>query len=156
MHSKPSNRKSWAFHGEQGWYVAPSFEHYRCIIVYIPKTRQERVTDTADLISKMVPILQENIGTHLRKTTDDLLDILQGKTQSILPTQHSTAQTALIDIANLLNRDNVPKVYLSDNIDKDTDRCKSTPTSEGAKDNLLPDSSDVGTSEGAGNIPVAK
>ena len=104
----------------------------------------------------MVPIPQANIETHLRKTTDDLLHMLQSKTQYILPTQHSTAQTALIAIVNLLNRDNVPKVHLSDNIDKDTDKCKITPTSEGAKNNFLPDSNDVGTSEGAGNIPVAK
>ena len=61
-----------------------------------------------------------------------------------------------MNIANLLNHDNVPKVHLSDNIDKDTDKCKITPTSEGANDNFLLDSNDVGTSEGAGNIPVAK
>ena len=35
VHSKPSNRKSWEYHGKLGWYVGPSLDHYRCVNIYI-------------------------------------------------------------------------------------------------------------------------
>ena len=76
LHSKPSNRKSWAVHGEQGWYIGPAFQHYRCIKVYIPKTRAERITDTAALIPSIVPMPNANIEDHPRRTTDELLHVL--------------------------------------------------------------------------------
>ena len=38
IHAKPSNRASWAFHGENGYYIGPAVNHYRYIKTYIPKT----------------------------------------------------------------------------------------------------------------------
>ena len=32
-HLKPEQRKSWDPHGNNGWYVGPSLEHYRCVKV---------------------------------------------------------------------------------------------------------------------------
>ena len=40
-HDKPTTRSSWALHGEYGWTIGPSLEHYRCIKCYFPKTRSE-------------------------------------------------------------------------------------------------------------------
>ena len=31
VHSKPHKRQTWGYHGEDGFYVGPSLEHYRCI-----------------------------------------------------------------------------------------------------------------------------
>lgn len=47
-HEKPSKRASWAPHGEDGWYIGPAPEHYRCYRVYIPKTRATRIVDTIE------------------------------------------------------------------------------------------------------------
>ena len=46
LHAKPGKRTSWAFHGEQRWYIGPAIDHYRCIKCYIPKTHRECITDT--------------------------------------------------------------------------------------------------------------
>ena len=32
-------RASWAPHGEDGWYIGPAPEHYRCVKIYFPETR---------------------------------------------------------------------------------------------------------------------
>ena len=40
LHSKPTNRKSWAFHGEPGFYIGPAPQHYRCVKCYIPKNKK--------------------------------------------------------------------------------------------------------------------
>ena len=85
LYSKPSNHKSWAFHDEQGWYVGPVLEHYRCITVYKPKTHKEQITDTADLIPKMIPIPHANIDYHLRHTSDDMLHLLKDNSKKMSP-----------------------------------------------------------------------
>ena len=38
IRAKPNKRDSWSFHGEDGWYIGPAMDHYRCIICYIPST----------------------------------------------------------------------------------------------------------------------
>jgi hypothetical protein len=45
-HDKPSERKSWAPHGQIGYYVGPAMEHYRCFKIWIPSTSAIRITDT--------------------------------------------------------------------------------------------------------------
>jgi hypothetical protein len=47
-HETPSRRRTWAPHGQDGWYIGPALEYYRCYTVYINKTRGERVVETVD------------------------------------------------------------------------------------------------------------
>jgi hypothetical protein len=47
-HDTPSRRKTWAPHSQDGWYIGPALEHYRCYTVYINKTRGERIVETVE------------------------------------------------------------------------------------------------------------
>jgi hypothetical protein len=47
-HETSSRRRTWAPHGQDGWYIGPALEHYRCYTVYINKTRGERVVETVE------------------------------------------------------------------------------------------------------------
>jgi hypothetical protein len=47
-HETPSKRRTWAPHGQDGWYIGPALEHYRCYTVYITKTRGNRIVETVD------------------------------------------------------------------------------------------------------------
>jgi hypothetical protein len=47
-HETPSTRQTWAPHGQDGWYIGPALEHYRCYTVYITKTRGDRIEETVD------------------------------------------------------------------------------------------------------------
>jgi hypothetical protein len=47
-HETPHRRRKWAPHGQNGWYIRPALEHYRCYRVYINKTRNEIVVETVD------------------------------------------------------------------------------------------------------------
>jgi hypothetical protein len=40
-HETPNRRRTWAPHGQDGWYIGPELEHYRYYTVYITKTRGE-------------------------------------------------------------------------------------------------------------------
>jgi hypothetical protein len=39
----PSRRRTWDPHVQDGWYIGPALEHYRCYTVYITKTRGDRI-----------------------------------------------------------------------------------------------------------------
>jgi hypothetical protein len=43
--------KTWAPHGQDGWYIGPALEHYRCYTVYVTKTRSNRIVETVDFFS---------------------------------------------------------------------------------------------------------
>jgi predicted Abi (CAAX) family protease len=55
-HETPNRRKTWAPHGQDGWYIGPALEHYRCYTVYISKTRSERVVEKVDHFPTEVPL----------------------------------------------------------------------------------------------------
>jgi hypothetical protein len=55
-HDTPNRRRTWAPHGQDGWYIDPALEHYRCYTVYIIKTRSERVVETVDFVATEVPL----------------------------------------------------------------------------------------------------
>ena len=52
FHDKPGRRKSWVHYGKTGWYIGPSFDHYRCMQFYMPATGIVRITDTLQYILK--------------------------------------------------------------------------------------------------------
>jgi hypothetical protein len=41
-HETPSRRRTWAPHGQDGWYIGPSLEHYRCYTVHITKNKRQQ------------------------------------------------------------------------------------------------------------------
>jgi hypothetical protein len=47
-HETPNRRRTWALHGQDGWYIGPALEHYRCYTVYVTKTRGERIVETVN------------------------------------------------------------------------------------------------------------
>jgi hypothetical protein len=47
-HYTPNRRRTWAPHGQDGWYIGPALEHFRCYTVYITKTRGERLVETVE------------------------------------------------------------------------------------------------------------
>jgi hypothetical protein len=52
-HETPRRRRTWAPHGQDGWYIGLALEHYRCYTVCINKTRGEPVVETVDFFRKI-------------------------------------------------------------------------------------------------------
>jgi hypothetical protein len=53
-HETPGRRRTWAPHGQDGWYIGPSLEHYRCYTVYITKTRSNIIVETVNFFSTKI------------------------------------------------------------------------------------------------------
>jgi hypothetical protein len=55
-HETPNRRRTWAPHGQYGWYLGPALEHYRCYTVYITKTGGDRIVETVDFFSEKITL----------------------------------------------------------------------------------------------------
>ena len=77
VHEKPSQRRTWAPHSVDGWYVGPSMQHYRCYRVYIPSTHGERIADTVEFFPEKIPIPATSSLDQAKQAASDLVDLLQ-------------------------------------------------------------------------------
>ena len=46
VHEKPTQRRTWAPHGVDAWYIGPAMDHHQCYRVWIPSTHAEHIVDT--------------------------------------------------------------------------------------------------------------
>lgn len=71
VYENPQQRRTFADHGIEGYYIRPAWDHYRCFVVYIPSTRDFRISDTLSwhchdpygLLSQLSPL--ESLTTAL-------------------------------------------------------------------------------------------
>ena len=115
FHNKPSQRASWAFHGQEGWYIGPAMDHYRNITAYFPKERSEKVTDTVTFLPHDVPIPTVSMGDYLLQAVDDINFILKSPSNS-LPSDlqlGDATRNAILEIATSLKSAVPPLTLLS-------------------------------------------
>ena len=85
VHSKTSQRGTWAPNGEEWWIVGYSTEHYRCIKVYFTKTRSERDYDTITFFPAVIPYPEVKIDNFLRQAATDIIIILKTPPSTTTP-----------------------------------------------------------------------
>ena len=104
IHTKPSKRASWAFHGLQGWYIGPALQHYRCVQCYVPKTRSEVISDTVKFIPDYVPIPTASIDDYIKEALEKAITLIQAKHTPTDTTINAVGpSSALIRLSHLLN-----------------------------------------------------
>jgi hypothetical protein len=55
-HETPNRRRTWAPHGQDGWYIGPALKYYRCYTVYVTKTRGESILETVDFFPEKLTL----------------------------------------------------------------------------------------------------
>ena len=73
----PAQRRTFAPHGVDAFYVGPAEDHYRCVKVFVPATNDVRVVPTLDWFPSKIPFTKVTAETYLQQTANDLLDILK-------------------------------------------------------------------------------
>jgi hypothetical protein len=66
-------RETWAPNGEEGWYIGPSLNHYRCVNCYYPRTRAEQHTDTVVFFPSTVKIPEVDLKDFLHQAALDII-----------------------------------------------------------------------------------
>jgi len=101
IHTKPENRRSWDYHGVDGWYIGPSLLHYRCLKCFVTATRAEIDADTVQLIEHDIPIPAARSNDHILYSIQSILDIINDtSTTSII--HNDILTNSVIMISNLL------------------------------------------------------
>jgi hypothetical protein len=59
IYEAPELRGSWASHGTDAWYVGPPMDHYQCNHFFVPETRADHLSGSAELFPQhcQVPFL---------------------------------------------------------------------------------------------------
>ncbi len=70
---------TWADHLTDGWYLGTSNEHYRCHIIYVKKTRSERISDTVFFKHRYITQPTSTQADIILKALDDLTHALKGR-----------------------------------------------------------------------------
>jgi hypothetical protein len=77
VHEKPSQRRTWAAHGQPGWSLGPTMHHYRCQNVYITETASECIADTLEFFPDNSPMPQMFSTDRLLMAAQDMTDALK-------------------------------------------------------------------------------
>ena len=77
FHQKAAKRGTWAPHSQEGWYVGPAMEHYRCYRIYFPQTRAERIVDTVEFFPTKVPVPATSSLDRLIDAAKQLTDAIR-------------------------------------------------------------------------------
>jgi hypothetical protein len=80
-HEKPSQRRTWAPHGQHGYSLGPVMHHYRCQNVYITSTSSESIVDTLEFFPHTSPMPQLSSTYRLLVAANDMTDALNILTQ---------------------------------------------------------------------------
>ena len=113
VHTHPDKRASWELQGEQGWYIGPSLDHYRCMKCYIPRTRAVINSNSIEFFPRQIPFPEVTLQDHLKQAVEDIIAILMNLPVSIKPSLQEGDPTneAILSIAKLLNRaDKIPNL----------------------------------------------
>lgn len=111
VHEKPNQRRSWATHGIDGWYIGHAPDHYRCYQVYVPATNGERFTDTVEFFPNSCTMPHTSSADSARLAARALVHALQHPAPAVPFAQiGDLQQQALQILARIFDRaiDNPP------------------------------------------------
>ena len=105
VHEKPAQRRTWGYHGIDGWYVGPAMDHYRCMTCYIPSLASIRILDTVDFFPTQIKFPSVTKDDHIRQAITVLVTILSTRPTTLPEIQFgNNTENALHQIAGILQR----------------------------------------------------
>jgi hypothetical protein len=76
-HEKPGKRRTWAPHGQHGYYLGPAMNHYRCQNMYIAATASESIVDKIEPPPHNFPMPQLLSTKRLIMAANDMSNALK-------------------------------------------------------------------------------
>lgn len=113
IHMHPDKRGSWELHGEPGWYVGPSLNHYRCVQCYVPRTRSIVNSDSVEFFPNKTPFPAVTMKDHLQQSASDLVSTLTNPPSTTVPSLSAgnDIENDILEIAKILKRvDDMPNI----------------------------------------------
>ena len=114
-HENASTRLSWGAHAQEGWYVGPATESYRCFTIWLDETRHTRIVERCTWfpakIGIPVPTTADNLNDALLALKDALTNT---NVDPLLQSIDASRRNALKELGTVLtNADNHAAVDIS-------------------------------------------
>jgi hypothetical protein len=77
LHETPDQRRTWAPHGVEGWYVGYAPEHYRCYTIHVIRTNKTRIGGTVEFFPTHCAMPHTSSADHAIRAAVDLISALQ-------------------------------------------------------------------------------
>jgi hypothetical protein len=77
VHETPKKQRSWAIHGQEGWYLGHAPEHYRCYRVFVSSTAAERIAETVEFFPATSNMPRTSSADAATKAASNLIHALQ-------------------------------------------------------------------------------
>jgi len=98
-HVKSANRTTWSPHAEDGWYIGPAMDSYRCYRIWLWDSRAARICDTITWFpTKLVMPLATTADLVLAGITDIQQALLNPPPGFHLPPNHVAALKQLTEV----------------------------------------------------------
>ena len=79
VYENPQQRKTWAQHGVNAWYIGYYPDHYRCHKTYVPANRGERIYHTVSFSLHDFAVTSNNHQDYVARSIRDLTTALQNR-----------------------------------------------------------------------------
>ena len=77
VYETPQQRKTWAHHGVDAWYIGYCSDHYRCHNTYVLATRVERISHAVSFFPHYFAVPANNQQDDISRSIRDLTTALQ-------------------------------------------------------------------------------
>ena len=77
IYETPQQRKTWAQHGVDAWYIGYCPDHYHCHKTYVPETRGERIFHNVSFFPHDFAVPSNNHHDDISRSIRDLTTALQ-------------------------------------------------------------------------------
>jgi hypothetical protein len=133
IHEKPTQRRTWAPHGQEGWYIGYAPEHYRCYHIYVTATASTRISDTVEFFPQSFKMPKTSTADAAIFAAKDLINALQNPAPATpFATLGSEQLTALRQLADIFDNavNNKPQSAQSPqkSVDSPSPRVPETPS----------------------------
>ena len=109
FHVKPNKREPWAPHGTDGWYLGPTFEHYRSWHLYNPSTKAEVFSDTVAWFPHTVTMPTASSAEKVDALIHDLIFTLRNPSPpSALSPLTDNQLATLLNLADIFKQNTEP------------------------------------------------
>lgn len=106
IHERAMDRKSWAVHGKDGFYVGPKMQHYRCYDILVTDTGATRTSDTIAWFPKQCIMPGGSPSEIFTEAINDLKKSINNLAQTTPNARHSKAAVNIMadSLAKSLNQ----------------------------------------------------
>ena len=98
-HVKPAKRTTWSPHAEDGWYIGPAMESYRCYRIWLWDSRATRICDTLTWFPTKITMPLATTADLILAGIMDIQQALQQAPADLhIPPSHVAALKQLIEV----------------------------------------------------------